>query len=206
MSKTSLRLSVNEVEIRRGERRLIEGLRFALGNGEKALIVGPNGSGKTSLLRVIAGIAPCAAGEITLNGCKTSSLPPEDRVHVTYRGHLDGLKSDLTVRENLDFQAALRGRGDAVDGALEAVGLAGFAERPVRYLSAGQRRRVGLAALRASGAPLWILDEPMTNLDAAGRDLVIDWVNTHVEEGGLAVVATHQPETLAARGTLLVEL
>lgn len=206
MSEPSLRLSVNDVEIRRGERRLIQGLRFAVGNGEKALIVGPNGSGKTSLLRVIAGIAPCAAGQIMLNGCETRLLPPEQRIDVTYRGHLDGLKNDLTVRENIDFQAALRGRKGDVARALDSVDLAGFADRPVRYLSAGQRRRAGLAALRASAARLWLLDEPMTNLDAAGRGLVTEWINAHVEQGGLAVVATHQPETLAAPGTLLVEL
>jgi len=197
---------VDDVEVRRGERRLIRGLDFALVDGQKALLVGPNGSGKTSLLRVLAGLAPPAAGSVTLNGEQVQALAPERRSLLAYRGHLDGLKQDLTVAENLDFYGALRARQAGVRPAIAAAGLDGLESRPVRYLSAGQRRRVALAILHCADAKVWILDEPMTNLDGAGRALVAAWIESHVERGGMAVIASHQPELLVASGTVLVEL
>jgi heme exporter protein A len=133
-------------------------------------------------------------------------LAPEQRAQITYRGHLDGLKKDLTVEENLEFYASLGGEPLDFDALLIDLQLADLRHRQVRFLSAGQRRRTGLAALKVRRARLWILDEPMTNLDQSGRQLVADWIGNHLAEGGVAVVATHQAEELVANGTLMVEL
>jgi heme exporter protein A len=116
------------------------------------------------------------------------------------------LKRELTLAENLRFYAALGGSGAALEPLLAALKLDGAAHLRTRHLSAGQRRRTALAALRLRGAALWLLDEPTTNLDAEGRTLVADWVREHCAGGGLAVIATHQPDAFAASGTLLIEL
>jgi heme exporter protein A len=200
------RLEACDLDIWRGGRRLVGRLSFALERGQKALIVGPNGSGKTSLLRIVAGLAPASSGQVTWNGVGTYDLSPEARADVVYSAHLDGLKKDLTVRENLEFYARLRGADEALGELLEVLSLEKVADRQVRHLSAGQRRRAGLATLLAARAKLWILDEPMTNLDAAGRTLVTGRIRTHLAAGGLALIATHQPEELSDTGTFLVEL
>jgi heme exporter protein A len=199
-------LEVSDVEVRRGERLLIRDLSFGLAAGQMALVIGPNGGGKTSLLRIVAGLAPCTAGNITFDGTAIHRMSPEQRADIAYRGHLDGLKKDLTVLENLRFYSALHGCKPDLDGLLTDLGLQGLGERPLRYLSAGQRRRTGLAVLKATRAKLWILDEPMTNLDAQGRSLVARWLGEHLGAGGLALVATHQPDELASNGSLLVEI
>jgi heme exporter protein A len=199
-------LEVRAVAVSRGERRLIEELSFSLASGQRALVIGPNGGGKTSFLRTCAGLAPCAAGEILFRGVAVDRLSPEQRAKLAYRGHQDGLKKDLTIRENIEFYSTLQETAHLIEGALDELGLKDLAERQVRYLSAGQRRRVGLAVLRVCGAQLWILDEPMTNLDADGRRLVSRWLDAHVAGGGIALVATHQHEELTATGSLLVEI
>lgn len=195
-----------EVAVWRGERCLFEALDFELVPKQLALVVGPNGSGKTTLLRVLAGLALPTAGSVTWNGAAVASLQPEQRADIAYRGHLDGLKKDLTVRENLRFHCVLW-RGDlALDGLLLQMKLDGAADTRARYLSAGQRRRAGLAMLKLSAAKLWILDEPMTNLDREGRALIAGWIRQHVSSGGSAVIATHQPDEFAAPGSLSIEL
>ena len=199
-------LEARNIDIWRGERCLIRGLSFSVGGGQLALVVGPNGAGKTSLLRVLAGLAPYGSGQVLWNGTAVPRLAPEERADFVYRGHLDGLKKELTVEENLSFSAALRGQAAVFDSLLMTLNLHDVADRQTRFLSAGQRRRVGLAALKLANARLWLLDEPMTNLDAAGRALVTGWVDEHLRGGGIAVVATHQPEELARPGTTLVEL
>jgi heme exporter protein A len=171
-----------------------------------ALVVGPNGAGKTSLLRLLAGLAPCVAGRITWNSVAVADVPPEGRGEIVYRGHLDALKKDLTVTENLAFAAAVRRQPPGFDGLLATLGLQDLKDRQVRFLSAGQRRRAGLACLRVAGARLWLLDEPLTNLDSAGRATVGAWVEDHLQGGGVAVVATHEPDALARSGMTLVEL
>jgi heme exporter protein A len=199
-------LRASGVALWRGDRCLFESLSFALAAGRIALLVGANGVGKTTLLRVLAGLAPPSAGVVTWDGVPVASLPVERRGAIAYRGHLDGLKKDLTVAENLEFHSGFAGAREDWRAALRDLDLASAFDTRVRHLSAGQRRRTALAALKASAAKLWILDEPMTNLDAAGRATILRWTREHLAHGGSAVVATHQPEELAAPGALVIEL
>src|SRR5690606_2585646 len=134
------------------------------------------------------------------------ALPSESRGDIAYRGHAEGVKRDLTVRENLSFSRRISGSTADIASVAAELGLAPKLDVRTRYLSAGQRRRVGLAALRIADARLWVRDEPMTHLDAAGRRLVAEWIKRHVDDGGVAVVATHQPDELARPGALMVEL
>jgi heme exporter protein A len=198
-------LRVEDVAIWRGDRCLFEGLHFALHPGQLALLVGPNGAGKTTLLRVLAGLAGPTSGSVLWQGMPVTALPPELRGVIAYRGHLDGLKKDLTVAENLQFYADLWG-GSADLDLLRELKLQTQADTRARYLSAGQRRRAALVSLRVAPVQMWILDEPMTNLDVEGRATVIRWVDQHLAAGGCAVVATHQPEEFERPGALVVEL
>jgi heme exporter protein A len=195
-----------ELAVWRGERCLFERLEFELGPQQLALLVGANGAGKTTLLRILAGLGLPTAGSATWRGVAISELTPESRGEVAYRGHLEALKRELTVVENLRFHAALWRGNAALEPILEELKLGAVAHMRARYLSAGQRRRVALAMLKLSGAKLWLLDEPTTNLDGEGRALVVDWARRHVADGGLAVIATHQPGEFAAPGALMIEL
>lgn len=201
-----MELHARELSVWRGERCLFEGLDLELGPEQLGLVVGANGSGKTTLLRVLAGLAAATSGVVTWRGSAPHALPFEQRGEIAYRGHLDGLKRDLTVRENLRFHAAIWGGEIDLDGLLEELSLRAAADVRVRYLSAGQQRRASLATLKLCAAKLWILDEPTTNLDADGRSKIIGWIRAHLASGGTAVVATHQPDELRQRGTVLVEL
>lgn len=206
MTEARIHLSVRALEVRRGRHPLIEGLDLELASGQRALIVGPNGTGKTSLLRILAGIAPVTQGQVLLNDAPSTRWGPEERGKIAYRGHLDGLKLDLSGRENIAFYAALRNQPMPVTAVLDRLRISDIIDRPVRQLSAGQRRRVGFAVLKALNAAVWMLDEPATNLDAEGRDLIASWVEEHTAGGGIAIIATHLPEQLAAPGATLVEL
>ena len=199
-------LRARGLAIWRGERCLFEGLDFELSAGQLALVVGANGAGKTTLLRALAGLAQPTSGTITWHDIPVDSLAGERRTEVAYRGHLDGLKKDLTVTENLTFHSELfQGRANLAP-LLDELELARVADTRARYLSAGQRRRAALAALKLAPAKLWLLDEPMTNLDTAGRDLVVAWTRAHLDAGGSAVVATHQPDEFVAHGAMVIEL
>jgi heme exporter protein A len=206
VSDSAVSLELSGVELHRGGRALIAGLGFRLGPGQLALVMGPNGSGKTTLLRTIAGLAPPAAGEIRLGGRPVLGLEPEERGWIAYQGHLEGLKKDLTIEENIRFIIGLSGKYNSFSEVLDSLGLTRFAQRSVRQLSAGQKRRVALATLRLSGAKLWLLDEPLTNLDPSGRELVVRWLDEHLAGQGMAMVATHQADELTRPGSLLVEL
>jgi heme exporter protein A len=199
-------LSGRDLAVWRGERCLFEELHFELGASQLALLVGPNGSGKTTLLRIVAGLGVPTAGRVTWKGAPVTELAGEDRAEIAYRGHVEALKRELTVVENLAFHAAIWDRKQAFEQVLEELKLEQVAHMRARYLSAGQRRRVALAMLMLQGAKVWLLDEPTTNLDREGRALLVEWTRRHVADGGIAVIATHQPDEFAMRGALMIEL
>lgn len=183
----------------RGSTCLFEDLAFEVPGGSALLIRGPNGSGKTTLLRVISGLTTPESGEIHWHGKSLRSAARQTTV-LAYSGHATALKADLTIRENLSFFARLQGvSADRLMEYLEAVGVADRADLPVRLLSAGQKRRTALARLLMSPAPLWLLDEPHTNLDAAGRRFLDGALTRHLAAGGIAAIAAHQPFEADAR-------
>ena len=206
MTDSDLSLELEAVALTRGERRLVSNLSFSLNPGQLALVTGPNGTGKTTLLRSVAGLAPPSDGEIRIGGRSIARLEPEERGLIVYQAHLDGLKKDLTVTENIQFNNQLRGNTESFSSTLTELGLNGYEKRVVRQLSAGQKRRVALATLKHAGARLWLLDEPLTNLDTDGRKLVSGWLDRHLAAGGMAMVATHLADELKRPGCVLVEL
>ena len=190
-------LTVMSLEVWRGEARLLRDLNFELPRGHTALITGANGSGKTSLLRVLAGLAVPAAGRVEWSGTSVQRLEPEARSDIAYVGHLDGLKRELSVEENLEFCRRFWNGRDAIGQVLEELRLRSFRRRAVRRLSAGQRRRVALGCMWLKPARLWLLDEPLANLDSKGVAVVLEWLKRHNADGGIAVVSTHEPRRLA---------
>ncbi|MDO5504681.1 MAG: heme ABC exporter ATP-binding protein CcmA [Pseudoxanthomonas suwonensis] len=159
--------------------------------GQALLLRGDNGAGKTTLLRVLAGLLHGEAGDVHIEG-----RPSDHRqrsAHMAYLGHLPALKGDLSVVENLEFLCGLHGqRGDrGIDAALALVGMAGYEDHLARQLSAGQKKRIGLARIWLAPVPLWLLDEPYANLDLGGIELVNQLVRLHLDEGGAAIVTTH---------------
>jgi heme exporter protein A len=183
-------LTVTDLACARGGVTVLEGISLTLPAGRALMVRGPNGIGKTTLLRTIAGLQPAVAGAI--------SLPPES---LTYAAHADGLKAALTTRENLTFWAAVHGQG-GVDAALAAMNLTALQDRLAQHLSAGQKRRLGLARLLVTGRPVWLLDEPTVSLDAASVALFVDVVRAHLAAGGAALIATHVDLGLDRAGVL----
>jgi heme exporter protein A len=192
-----MRLSGRGVKCVRGGREVFSGLDFETEAGELLTVTGPNGSGKTSLLRLIAGLLMPAEGAIALAGGE-AELTLAEQAH--YLGHRDALKPALSVMENLTFWRDFLG-GEVSDAgeSLKAVRLDHAAHLPAAYLSAGQRRRLSLARLLAVRRPVWLLDEPTAALDAAGQDLFAGLMRDHLARGGLIVAATHGPLGIAAR-------
>ncbi len=186
-------LEVTGLSCRRGGRLVFDRLSFALSEGELLALTGRNGSGKTSLLRALAGLTPPHAGTIVWQGADVAQDPETWRGRLAWLGHLEGLKGDLTVMENLVFAERLRGgeAGDRLEGALLAFDLLGLSAREVRTLSAGQRRRTALARIVLSQAPLWLLDEPLNALDAPAQAAFRTALQAHLAAGGLAIAATH---------------
>ncbi len=186
-------LEARDLSIIRGDRLLFRQVGFALNPGELLLVEGANGSGKTSLLRVLAGLMDADSGMVCWNGADTRRARQQYRENLLWYGHRSGCKQDLSPRENLRCERALRpGSGQQPDGVLERLGILRVLDLPVRVLSAGQQRRVALARLLLGAAPLWLLDEPFTNLDTAGQELVNDLISEHLLEGGLCVMASHR--------------
>jgi heme exporter protein A len=179
----------------RGGREVFAGLDFAVDSGSALLVTGRNGAGKSSLLRMIAGLVRAEAGGIELRGGDPERTVPE-QAH--YLGHQDALKPSLTVAENLAFWTRYLGTAGNGDAALAEVGLAGLADLPAAYLSAGQRRRLSVARLLAVRRPIWLLDEPTAALDREAQDSLGRLMGEHLATGGLIVAATHGPIGLDA--------
>jgi heme exporter protein A len=172
-------IKVRNLAVARGGVTVLQDLSFRVDPGQALVLRGPNGSGKTTLLRTLAGLQPVVAGDI-------DCLPDA----VAYAAHADGLKSSLTVAENLAFWAAIYG-GPAIDRAVQAMDLPNLIRRRAGELSAGQKRRLGLARLLVTGRPLWLLDEPTVSLDVASVALFAGVVRQHLADGGAAIIATH---------------
>ena len=172
-------LTVTDLTIARGGMPVLAGVSFELAAGQALILRGPNGVGKTTLLRTIAGLQPALSGEV---------MGAEDQI--AYAAHSDGLKAMLSVRENLTFWAEVFGQSD-IEPALEAFDLNDLAERLAGTLSAGQKRRLGLARLLVTARPIWVLDEPTVSLDTASVDMFGRAVRTHLQNGGIALIATH---------------
>jgi heme exporter protein A len=187
----AMRLRAWDLTIERGGRRVISRLSFEASAGFAFIVTGPNGAGKTSLLRALAGFLNVEAGGFALEGGDAERTAGE-QAH--YLGHADGVKSALTAGENLAFAAAMLGGDSSREtelAALTALGLAHVIDFPARLLSAGQRRRVALARLLVAKRPLWLLDEPMTGLDAAAQSTLAAIMRTHLKDGGILVAAAH---------------
>lgn len=192
-----------DLHLWRGDRHVLRGVHFTLGAGECLQVTGPNGTGKTSLLRTVCGLAYPEEGRVLWSGRDTREDLRAYHRHLAYLGHDAPLKPDLTPRENLRYWIGVRRAVSAValDAALGEVGAGEWRDRPVRTLSAGQKRRAALAGLLLSAAPLWLLDEPTTNLDTAGQALVSGLIARHLARGGLVMAAVHH-ELRLPTGTL----
>jgi heme exporter protein A len=191
MAAEAIRLEGENLACVRGGREVFAGLGFSVTGGEALVVTGRNGAGKSSLLRMIAGLVRTAAGGLALEGGDPERTLPE-QTH--YLGHQDALKPALTVSENLTFWARYLGAGGTpTSAALETVGLGALADLPAGYLSAGQRRRLSIARLLVSKRPVWLLDEPTTALDRAAQEMLAGLMKTHLASGGLIVAAAHGP-------------
>ncbi len=201
-------LQASKLELWRGDRCLFRNVAFEVRQAQYLNITGPNGCGKTSLLRMVCGFTLPETGEIFWNGTSIRKDRHGYNSELIYVGHTEGLKADLTARENLLYWGRVRAEIeiDAVDRALDTVGLEPESQLHMRFFSAGMSRRLALARLLVHKVTLWMLDEPLTNLDVGGRELVSRLVDQHVSDGGIAVIATHQELGLTAPGRVTLEL
>ncbi|MCF1183651.1 cytochrome c biogenesis heme-transporting ATPase CcmA [Marichromatium gracile] len=194
-------LEVVQLECRRGDRLLFSALDVEVGGGTLLHVRGRNGSGKTTLLRALCGLFTPERGEIRWRGTSIAELGDEYHRDLLYFGHLNGIKGDLTGVENLRVTTTLDGARldeQALWAALARIGLQGFEDLPTRMLSQGQKKRVALARLVLSRAPLWVLDEPFTALDTAAVALLETLIAEHVAGGGIVVLTTHQDVPLTS--------
>jgi len=187
------RLEVEDVHVWRGERHVLQGVSFQLEPAELLHIRGPNGTGKTTLLRVVTGLLRPEQGEVRWQGRPITEARSEYQADLAYASHEPALKSDLTGLENLRFSVGLKRRVSdrELREAMVTTGVAACADLPARVLSAGQRRRLAMARVLAMRAPLWLLDEPFTNLDTAGSDFMSRLLAEHLDQGGSALVVAH---------------
>jgi heme exporter protein A len=192
-TKTAATFEARSLACIRDDRMLFESLDFTIDPGQALVLEGQNGSGKTSLLRILCGIRLPESGELLWEGKNIFQLGPEFHEHIAYLGHKDGSKLDLTPLENLRIAQGLgKARKDIdLEQALDQVGLYGFEDIPTRNLSAGQQRRLAIARLLVTDAKLWILDEPFTSLDRKGIDHMERLFEAHLNQGGMAAMTTH---------------
>ncbi len=196
-------LSISDLSCTRGDKQLFSGVNFSLQTGEWMHLEGANGVGKTSLLRIVAGLTQPAHGGISWNGQSIYAEADAYRAELLYIGHVLALKDDMSALENLQSDAAIAGRQLDQDRALDALaglGLRGKYRLPVRVLSQGQKRRAALARLMTSPAKLWVLDEPFVALDVQAQQLIHDVISNHVQQGGIALLTSHQAVTLSGQG------
>ena len=201
-------LKGENVHLWRGDRHVLRGVHFSVTAGQCLQLTGPNGAGKTTLLRTVCGLSYPEEGRISWRGADVQADLPAFHAELAYLGHEPPLKMELTARENLCYWVGVRRRLSqaAIDAALERVGAPRWADRPVRTLSAGQKRRAALAGLTLMRVPLWLLDEPTTNLDTEGQRLVGRLIDEHLAEGGLAIAAVHHELTVSVQGLRRLEL
>lgn len=195
-----MQLIANNLCLDRGGRRVVDRLSFTVSAGEALVLTGPNGAGKTTLIRALAGFLPAAEGTVLLEG---GAADAEIAEQCHFVGHKDGVKGALSVAENAAFFARYLGTSSTADGAtvseaLDRLGLADLPDVPAAWLSAGQRRRLGLARLILTKRPLWLLDEPTVSLDAVAVATLATIIGQHIGQGGLVVAATHIPLGLTA--------
>jgi heme exporter protein A len=201
-------LTVQGVHLWRGDRYVLRGVSFEGSAGKCVLLTGKNGAGKTTLIRAIAGLLDPEEGQVFWRGAPARERRDEFHAELAYLGHEPPLKGDLSARENLLYAIGIRRavtRGE-IDAALERTGAAAFADRAVRLLSAGQRRRVALAGVLLTNAALWLLDEPATNLDSDGQQLVRELIGEQLARAGIVVAAVHQVMPLPAEQLVMLEL
>jgi heme exporter protein A len=194
LKKSLNKIKAIDLACERGGRAIFRDLNFSLSRGATLSLEGANGAGKTSALRIMAGLLSPSAGEISFQGVDCEVTDGEERGRfVGWLGHLDGIKNQMTVLENAQFFAALYASLGNVGRTLERIGLSRALNLPVQYLSAGQRRRLALARLILSNRQLWLLDEPLAALDGAGKGLMAALIKEHCEAGGITIAATHDP-------------
>lgn len=197
LNKTeTLRLKAENLSAKRGEDLLFRHINFCLNKGEALVLTGRNGSGKSTLLRVVAGFIRPESGRVTFQAQDGESRPAREACH--YLGHRNGMKAELSVYENLHFWKDFLGdfeggKGLSIEEAADVIGLSSITHLPYGYLSAGQQRRFAMARLLVAYRPVWILDEPTAALDAKAEAMFSDLVRAHLEAGGMALAATHQP-------------
>jgi heme exporter protein A len=198
-------LSADSLTLFRGDRCLFRDVSFALDSGQLLILEGSNGSGKTSLMKALVGMLDLESGVIRWNGKPVAEQRQVFHGALVWTAHRVGLKADLTLVENLRYEAALRPQGDVgLEKVLERLEISRLKPLPLRSLSAGQQRRVSLARMLLADVPLWLMDEPFTNLDREGRALVIQLVKEHLDTGGMCVMAAHQDIDIDAPVTKVV--
>ncbi len=189
----TVKLSANDLTLIRGESCLFKDLSFTINAGELLVLEGQNGSGKTSLIRAILGMLNFESGEVLWNDIPINKQRQEFHGSLIWLSHRTGLKKDLTLQENLHFEGAIRSKLDVDQSQiLKKLNIFDLKDLPIRSMSAGQQRRVALARLLLFDAPIWLLDEPFTNLDDEGQNIVLDLINSHLSSGGICVIAAHQ--------------